>query len=84
MQAHPDKFEFSTTPKAGAVGSSDAAHNHVWIVLAVDGDRVTVQEGNLDGANNTWADAILDWHTTVYTMDGLRATYGNVTYANPK
>lgn len=84
LQAHPDKFEFSTTPKAGAVGSSDAAHNHVWIVLAVDGDRVTVQEGNLDGANNTWADAILDWHTTVYTMDGLRATYGNVTYANPK
>lgn len=84
LQAHPDKFEFSTTPKAGAVGSSDAAHNHVWIVLAVDGDRVTVQEGNLDGVSNTWADAILDWQTTVYTIDGLRATYGNVTYANPK
>lgn len=84
LQAHPDKFEFGLTPKVGAVGSSDVAHNHVWIVTGVEGDRITVQEGNLDGASNSWDVAITDWHTTVYTMAGLKQAYGNVTFANPK
>lgn len=84
LQAHPDKFEYSKTAKAGAVGSSDSAHNHVWIVTGVDGDTLTVQEGNLDGITNDWATAIKDWHTTTYTYGQLAQYYGDYKFANPK
>ena len=84
LQTHPDKFEYSKTAKAGAVGSSDAAHNHVWIVTGVDGDVLTVQEGNLDGITNDWATAIKDWHTTQYTYSQLAQYYGAYKFANPK
>lgn len=47
LATHPDKFEFSLIPKVGAVGSSDVAHNHVWIVVGVEGEKITIQEGNL-------------------------------------
>lgn len=84
LQAHPDKFEYSRTAKAGAVGSSDSGHNHVWIVTGVDGDVLTVQEGNLDGITNDWATAIKDWHTTQYTYSQLAQYYGAYKFANPK
>lgn len=84
LAAHPDKFEFGMSPKVGAVGSADRAHNHVFIVTGVEGDKITVQEGNLNGATDSWEVAINDWHTTTYTMSGLRSAYGNVVFANPK
>ena len=31
--------------------------NHVGIVIAVDGDNVTIREGNLEGKTNTFQDA---------------------------
>lgn len=87
LAAHPDKFEFSTTPAAGAVFSSDAAHNHVGIVLEYDAksDILTIQEGNLDGVSNAdWNVAIEDYRTVKLSSSDMRALYGNVTYAVPK
>lgn len=83
LSAHPDKFKYSKDPMAGAVGSSDIAHNHVFIVVAVNGDQVTVQEGNLDGVTNDYATAITDWQTKTYSTSQLKAYYGNVSYAVP-
>ena len=85
IKTHPDKFEKSRTPKVGAVGSSDYAHNHVFIVTGVDGDQITIQEGNLDGKTNpNYNVAIKDWQTVTRSMSELRARYGDVTFANPK
>ena len=83
IAAHPDQFVLSSTPVVGSVFSADASHNHVGIVVAVNGDYIMVQEGNLDGANNEWSSAILDWQVHVYTLNGLKGCYGNVTFANP-
>ena len=83
IAAHPDKFERSSSPKAGAVFSA-IGHNHVGIVIAVKDNTLTVQEGNLDGITNTFQDAKKDWQTKAYTLDQLRSTYGGVVFANPK
>jgi hypothetical protein len=56
VAAHPDKFERSSSLKAGAVFSA-IGHNHVGIVIAVKDNTITVQEGNLDGTTNTFQDA---------------------------
>lgn len=87
LNAHPDKFELSRTPAAGAVFSSDTAHNHVGIVLEYDAktEMLTIQEGNLDIVSNPiWAEAIEDWRTVTVTASDMRAMYGDVTYAVPK
>ena len=60
VAAHPDKFERSSSPKAGAVFSA-IGHKHVGIVIAVKDNTITVQEGNLDGTTNTFQDAKKDW-----------------------
>lgn len=83
VAAHPDKFERSSSPKAGAVFSA-IGHNHVGIVIAVKDNTITVQEGNLDGITNTFQDAKKDWQTKSYTLDQLRSIYGGVVFANPK
>lgn len=83
VAAHLDKFERFSLPKSGAV-SSAIGHNHVWIVLAVKDNTITVQEGNLDGITNTFQDAKKDWQTKFYTLDQLRSIYGGVVFANPK
>lgn len=87
LAAHSDKFEFSKTPKAGAVFSSDYAHNHVGIVLDYNEktDTLTIQEGNLDGISNTnWDDAIADYRTIRLSSKDMQTLYGDVSYAVPK
>lgn len=87
LKAHPDKFEKSDTPKAGAIFSSDLAYNHVGIILDVDEKTglLTVQEGNLDGRSNAdWKEAIEDYRTIQISQDDLETLYGDVTYAVPK
>lgn len=87
LNAHPDKFELSRTPAAGAVFSSDTAHNHVGIVLEYDSKTkmLTMQEGNLDIVSNPiWSDAIEDWRTVTVSESDMKAMYGDVTYAVPK
>ena len=51
VAAHPDKFERSSSLKAGAVFSA-IGHKHVGIVIAVKDNTITIQEGNLDGITN--------------------------------
>lgn len=75
LKAHPDKFERSSTPKAGAVFSG-IGKNHVGIVLKVD--------GNYDGITNTFEDAKKDWQTNTYTLDYYRSRMGGIVFANPK
>ena len=86
LAAHPDKFSKSDKPAAGAVFSSDTAHNHVGIVLDYDesSDTLLIQEGNLDGVSNDWDTAIEDYRTIKLSSKDIRTLYGNVTYAVPK
>lgn len=83
LKTHGDKFERSTTPKAGAVFSG-IGRNHVGIVIDVKGDALIIQEGNLDGKTNTFKEAQKDWHTKEYTLSQLRAAMQGVIFANPK
>lgn len=83
LKTHGDKFERSTTPKAGAVFSG-IGRNHVGIVIDVKGDVLIIQEGNLDGKTNTFKDARKDWHTKEYTLSQLRVAMRGVIFANPK
>lgn len=82
VAAHPDKFELSYIPAGGAVFST-IGHNHVGIVISVDGDNITIQEGNLDGKSNPIAEAITDWHEITYSLDFFIAHNGGVIYAIP-
>ncbi len=85
LYKHGDLFEKSKEPKAGAVFSGDAEHNHVGIVLDVDDDgMITIQEGNMDGVSNSdWEVAIQDWRTIKVSLEDLRVMYGDVIFANP-
>lgn len=83
VKAHPDKFERSSTPKAGAVFSG-IGKNHIGIVLKVDGNNITIQDGNYDGITNTFEDAKKDWQTNTYTLDYYRARMVGIVFANPK
>lgn len=83
LKTHGDKFERSTTPKAGAVFSG-IGRNHVGVVIDVKGDVLIIQEGNLDGKTNTFKEAQKDWHTKEYTLSQLRAAMQGVIFANPK
>ena len=83
LKTHPDKFERSTTPKAGAVFSG-IGKNHVGIVLKVDGNNITIQDGNYDGITNTFEDAKKDWQINTYTLDYYRSRMGGIVFANPK
>lgn len=83
LQAHPDKFEKSNEPAVGAVFSC-IGRNHVGIVVGWDGMNITIQEGNLDGVTNTFADAKKDWHTVTYSLEQFRIKCKGVIFATPK
>lgn len=55
MNAHPDKFKISSTPAVGAIFSC-IGRNHVGIVIGWDATNITIQEGNLDGKTNSFAE----------------------------
>ena len=86
LNAHSDKFYRSDTPVAGAVFSTDSSQrNHVGIILAVDGDTVTYQDGNYDGKNNSFAVAQKDWGTQTCSLAEFKARMGSKVYfANPR
>ena len=83
LAAHRDKFERADTPKAGAIFSG-IGKNHVGIVLKVDEENITIQDGNYDGKTNTFEEAKTDWRTNTYTLSELRRRYGGILFANPK
>lgn len=68
VETHPDKWELSEIPQAGAVFSC-VERNHVGIVVEWDGVNITIQEGNLDGETNTFEEAKSDWRTVTYDID---------------
>ena len=82
LKAHPDKFKRSENPEVGAVFSR-IGRNHVGIVVGWDGTNITIQEGNLGGVTNTFAQAKKDWHTATYTLDQFRSICKGVVFANP-
>ena len=82
LQAHPDKFIKSNEPAVGAVFSC-IGRNHVGIVIGWDGENITIQEGNLDGVTNTFAEAKKDWHTATYSLDQFRIKCKGVVFAIP-
>ena len=83
LKAHADKFKRSDTPEIGAVFSC-VERNHVGIVVGWDGTNITIQEGNLDGKTNTFAEAKKDWRTATYTLDQFRTVCRGVVFAVPK
>lgn len=82
VSAHPDKFKISSTPAVGAIFSC-IGRNHVGIVIGWDGTNITIQEGNLDGKTNSFADAKKDWHTVTYTLSQFVSICHGVEYAIP-
>ena len=102
VNKYGDQFEKTTTPVTGSIFSGDAAHNHVGIVIDVQGDQITIQEGNLNPGNGNygtdpWEWAIIectngqvedaangDWWERTVTIEQLRESYGDVTFASPK
>lgn len=82
LNAHPDKFKRSDTPKVGAVFSC-IGRNHVGIVIGWDDTNITIQEGNLDGKTNTFANAKKDWHTAAYTFEQFRIKCRGIIFAVP-
>ena len=83
LKVHPDKFKRSDTPEIGAVFSC-VGRNHVGIVVGWDDTNITIQEGNLDGKTNTFAQAKKDWRTATYTLDQFRTVCRGVVFAVPK
>ena len=81
--AHPEKFELSNVPSAGAIFSA-IGRNHVGIVISVDENEITIQEGNLDGRSNLFVEAITDWREITYPIWKFIAVNGGVVYAETK
>ena len=86
VNRYPDKFKFSTEPEPGAIyctGGGGTNKNHVGIVLDVQGDIVTTQDGNFNAATDPWEVAITDWATQTQTKTYMK-TYYDAIYAVPK
>lgn len=83
IKAHLDKFELSDKRTAGSLFSS-VKKNHVGIIIEVNGDKLTVQEGNLDGITNDCETAKQDWHTKEYTMKSIKDIYGDIEFTDRK
>jgi len=86
LAAHPDKFTSSSTPVAGSVFSnsgSGTVYGHVGMVLAVDGDNITITEGNLNGKTDSFAVAQTDWVTHTVNRQQWEASHAYTYYANP-
>ena len=90
VNTHPDKFELSNKPKAGAVFSTKTGtYGHVGIVIDVQGNMIVVQEGNYGPQNWNYPTFIKHGHGTCKTNSGWRTSMYSVNtlnaiYANPK
>lgn len=80
IAAHPDKWKESDKPMPNCVFSG-IGNNHVGIITKVDGDILTVQEGNLDGITNNFQEATTDWQTITISLDELSKRNDGVKFA---
>jgi surface antigen len=87
LAAHGDKFYRSDTPVSGSVFSVLASgghpYGHTGMIIAVDGDTITVQDGNYNGTSDSFAVAQNDWRTYTTTLSEFKSRFGNVVFANP-
>ena len=90
IAAHPDKFAFSLDPVPGALFSWTApGQNHVGMVVAVDGDNITIMDGNVDGGvsdatygpNHPLSVATKNWRVQTFPSSYMKSM-GSI-YANP-
>lgn len=90
IAAHPDKFAFSLDPVPGSLFSWTAAgQNHVGMVVAVDGDNITIMDGNVDGGasdsiygpNHPLSVATKNWRIQTFPSSYMKSM-GSI-YANP-
>ncbi|WP_276930872.1 CHAP domain-containing protein [Faecalibaculum rodentium] len=80
---HPDRFRYSKTPAPGAVFSTDSASNHTGIVLDVQGDMLTIQDGNYNGVSDDFVTATGDWEQFTISLSGLKGRYSGLYFAVP-
>lgn len=80
IAAHPDKWKESDTPMPNCVFSR-IGNNLVGVITKVDGDTLTVQEGNLDGITNNFQNATTDWHTIAISLEELSKRNDGVKFA---
>ncbi len=88
LAAHGDKFYKSDTPVAGSVFSilprSGHPYGHTGMIIAVDGNKITVQDGNYNGTSDSFAVAQKDWGTYTIDLNEWKSRYSNgVVFANP-
>lgn len=84
VKAHPDLFELSNTPAAGATFSMEyntlyPEYGHVGFVEAYDGEYLWISEGNVsinDSTGNIWVHKV--------KLDDFMAQYPDVIFAIPK
>lgn len=80
IASHPDTWIESDVPTPNCVFSGVGV-NHVGIVTQVNGNMLTIQEGNLDGKTNTFQGALTDWHTINITLENLSQKNQGVKFA---
>lgn len=83
-----DKFYKSDTPVAGSVFSVLARdghpYGHTGMIIAVNGDTITVQDGNYNGKSDSFEVAQTDWGTyNISLSDFKRKNSNRVVFANP-
>ena len=76
-------IKLSSNPQVESIFSC-IGRNHVGIVVGWDGTNITIQEGNLDGKTNTFAQAKSDWQTVTYEINYFRRLCDGVVFANKK
>lgn len=88
IKKNGDKFYLSDTPVAGSVFSVLARpghpYGHTGMVIAVNGDTITIQDGNYNGHDDSFEVAQTDWGTYNITLSDFKTKYSNrVVFANP-
>ncbi len=85
-QRHPQYFVYGPKGSMPVVGSvfSATSCNHVGIVLAVDGNNITILDGNTNGATDNWEYATSgnDYQIVTYTKAQMDSIYAPI-YAKP-
>lgn len=85
-QRHPQYFVYGSIGSMPVVGSvfSATTRNHVGVVLAVDGDQITILDGNTNGLTDSWevATSGTDYQIATYSKAQFESIYAPI-YAKP-
>lgn len=85
-QRHPQYFVYGSIGSMPVVGTvfSATTRNHVGVVLAVDGDQITILDGNTNGVTDSWevATSGTDYQIATYSKAQFESIYAPI-YAKP-